>query len=77
MGLGLATLRTWVAALSIQILGLLFTFSRGPWIGCFFALALKVVLVAVLVEPRGISRLVFVFGLASVVTVIVLLNPRP
>ena len=67
--LGLAILGVWVAALTIQFLGLLFTLSRGPWIGSLFALGLMAVLVAVFVGWRGFSRLALVLGSASVVTV--------
>jgi len=65
----------WVAALTIQFLGLLFTLSRGPWIGSLFALGLMIVLVAVSVGWRGFSRLALVLGLASVVTVMVFFYP--
>ena len=75
--LGLAILGTWVIALSIQILGLIFTFSRGPWVGSVFGLALMVILVAVFVGRMGLNRLALVLGLACVVTVIVFLNPTP
>ena len=73
--LGLAILGVWVAALTIQFLGLLFTLSRGPWIGSLFALGLMAVLVAVFVGWRGFSRLALVLGLASVVTVTVFFYP--
>jgi O-antigen ligase len=73
--IGLAMLGIWVAALTIQLLGLLFTLSRGPWIGSLFALLLMTVLVAVFVGGRGLSRLALVLGLASVVTVMVFFYP--
>jgi hypothetical protein len=73
--LGLAILGIWVAALTIQFLGLLFTLSRGPWIGSLFALVLLAVLVTVFVGWKGFSRLALVLGLASVVTVMVFFYP--
>ena len=75
--LGLALLGSWVAELAIQFLDLLFTFSRGPWMGCLFALAVMVVLVAVFVGRKGVGRLAVVLGLAPAITVIVFLIPRP
>lgn len=64
-----------MAALAIQVLGLLFTFSRGPCIGNLFALVLMAVLVAVFVGWRGFGRLALVLGLATGVTVTVFFYP--
>lgn len=73
---GLAILGVWVVVLAIQFLGLLFTFSRGPWIGSLCALTLMMVLVAVFVGRRGFVRMALVLGLATIITAAVFFIPR-
>ena len=63
-------------ALAVQALGLIFTLSRGPWLGTFFAIALMVVLVAIFVGRGGLGRLASVMVLAGFITIAVLLNPQ-
>ena len=71
----LAVLAAGALALAVQFLGLIFTQSRGPWIGTLFALVLTIVLVWVFVGRGGMARLSLVLGLAGVIAFAVLLNP--
>ena len=71
----LAVLAAGGLALAVQFLGLIFTMSRGPWIGTVFAVALLVCLVSVFVGRGGIARLALILGLAGVIALAVLLNP--
>ena len=71
----LAVLAAGALALAVQFLGLIFTLSRGPWIGTLFALVSMVVLVWVFVGRGGMARLSLVLGLAGVIAFAVLLNP--
>jgi len=56
----------WALILSIQLLGLMFTFSRGPWLGAVSALALFLGLVLVSMGWRMLIRNGLVLGLAGV-----------
>ena len=58
----------WIAVLSIQILGLIFTLSRGPWIGAMTAVVVMLGIVTVLGGKRAIIR----FVLLSIVTLAVI-----
>jgi len=58
--------------LAIQVLGLNYTFSRGPWLGAILALVVFVGLVAVFVGLRTAVRAVAVLLLAAVMVFIVL-----
>ena len=49
----------WGLVLAVQVLGLTFTFSRGPWLGTLFAMAVLLGLAAVFVGWRAIGRLWF------------------
>ena len=62
-------------ALAVQSLGLIFTLSRGPWIGTIFAVALMTVLVTIFVGRSGIARLALIIGVSGVITIGVLANP--
>jgi Tfp pilus assembly protein PilF/O-antigen ligase len=62
-------------ALAVQFLGLIFTLSRGPWLGTIFAVALMAGLVAVSMGRNSITKLASILGLAGIVTVAALLNP--
>ena len=73
--LNLATLGVWVSVLSVQLLGLIFTFSRGPWLGTIAAVAVMAGLIAVFVGKRALVRLALVAGLTLAVTVTVFLDP--
>lgn|GEM_PF-920746 len=69
--LGRDTLVTflWAAVLASQLLGLMFTFSRGPWAGTVLALAVFIGLVAVSLGWRILVRTGLVLGLAVVLSV--------
>ena len=71
----LAVLAAGGLALAVQVLGLIFTLSRGPWLGTIFAIALMVVLVATFGGRHGIVRLTSVLGLTGFIAIAVLLNP--
>jgi len=61
----LAMLGIWGVALAIQLLGLTFTFSRGPWLGALFAVFLLLVLTTRVIGWSGLSRVILVSGLAA------------
>ena len=56
----------WALVLSIQLLGLMFTFSRGPWGGALLALAMFLALVTISFGWRSLIRIALVLGLAGV-----------
>lgn len=61
----------WGMLLTIQLLGITFTMSRGPWIGTAAALVISVSLVAVLGGWRHFGRAVALLGFPSLVTIAV------
>ena len=63
----------WSAVLAIQLLGILFTFSRGAWVGSVVALAGFFGLMLVLTGFRNFSRSAMVFGLSGALAVAFLL----
>ena len=65
----------WVLVLSLQLLGIIFTQSRGPWLGTFIALAGVLGLVLVFVGWRFLIRTALVLGLAALMTFAVLYVP--
>lgn len=54
----------WAAILSVQFLGLIFTFSRGPWIGAAFAIGAFLVLLAISSGLKILIRTTLIIGLA-------------
>jgi hypothetical protein len=48
-----AVLGCWVLVLAVQFLGIIFTFSRGPWLGTIFALAGFLILAAIFAGWRS------------------------
>ena len=56
----------WSSALAIQILGLIFTYSRGPWLGTMFGLAVFLVLTTGFLRWRGLSKPCVLLCLSSV-----------
>ena len=56
----------WGLVVVVQLLGITFTFSRGPWIGTLSALAIFLVLAAVFVERRIFLRTLLILGISSV-----------
>ena len=59
----------WAIVLASQLLGLMFTFSRGPWAGTALALAVFIGLVAVSLGWRMLVRTGLVLGLAAVLSI--------
>ena len=61
----------WVLVLTVQLLGITFTLSRGPWIGASLALVGFVGLVAIFVGRRTMGQAVLILGLALALTLAV------
>lgn len=59
----------WAVALSVQLLGLMFTFSRGPWAGAVMGLGVFLVLILITNGWRTLIRTGFVLALAGVFAV--------
>jgi hypothetical protein len=59
----------WAAILTVQLLGLMFTFSRGPWGGAILALAMFLFLVLISFGWRLSIRVILVLGLAGLLTI--------
>jgi tetratricopeptide (TPR) repeat protein len=69
-------LSLWGLVLAVQLLGLLYTYARGPWVGTAFALAGFIGLLTALGLWRILARTTTVLVLAAAVTsAIVLLGP--
>ena len=71
----LAVWGIWISALSIQSLGLIFTFSRGPWVGAMAAAAVMLGLISVFGGKRAIARFVLLCGITLAVIGTVILDP--
>jgi tetratricopeptide (TPR) repeat protein len=69
----LAISGAWGLVLAVQLLGLTFTFSRGPWIGGIFSLGAFLVLALVFVGWRFVLRagLILVLSLAFILAVLI------
>ena len=65
----------WVPVIAVQLLGMAFTLTRGPWVGTGMALVGLLVLVAVFVDWRQMARATLALGLALAITAIVLVLP--
>jgi len=59
----------WAVILSVQFLGLIFTFSRGPWIGALLAIGGFLVLLALSSGLRMFIRTGLVLGLAGTLSI--------
>ena len=59
----------WALVLSIQLLGLMFTFSRGPWAGAVMGLGIFLVLILITNGWKTLIRSGFVLALAGVFAV--------
>lgn len=68
----LAVLGLWVLVLTVQLLGIIFTFSRGPWLGTILALVGFTALAAVLTGWRNLGWAILTLGLAVALTWVVL-----
>lgn len=67
----------WAALLTVQLLGIVFTFSRGPWIGLMVAMASFLALTGMFVGWRALLRGGLALSLAAVFSWLVLLIPAP
>ncbi|MQF66935.1 tetratricopeptide repeat protein [SAR202 cluster bacterium AD-802-F09_MRT_200m] len=63
--LALTAFAGWGAILSIQVLGLVFTFSRGPWLGAIFALIVFLAAVALFIGLRSLGRPAFILVITA------------
>ena len=70
--LGLAL---WVPVMTVQFLGIIFTLSRGPWVGTALALGLFLTLVGISMGWRTLLRAVAVLALTGALTAAVILTP--
>jgi len=61
----------WVLILNVQLLGLVFTFSRGPWVGTLLATIMFLGLAGVFIGWRALGRAALVLGLSGVMTLII------
>ena len=67
----------WTLILTMQMTGLIFASSRGPWVGTVTALVALIGLVAVFAGWRSLGRMGLVLGLAGGLTAAVVLTPPP
>ena len=58
----------WTVVLSIQFLGLVFTFSRGPWMGTVLALLVFLLLTILIAGWRAFGWASLILGLAALLT---------
>ena len=65
----------WSLVLSVQLAGIIFTLSRGPWVGTIVALAGFIGLVAIFVGWRTLGRASLVLGLALMSTAMITVLP--
>ena len=73
-----AKVALWATILTIQMLGIIFTLSRGPWVGVMIALAGFLALTAFFVDWRTSARGALVLALAALLTLLVLFTtPSP
>ena len=65
----------WTAISTVQILGILYAFARGPWGGAIVSVAVFLLLVIVFVGWRQCVRALVVLGLSAVLTAIIVQGP--
>ena len=65
----------WGVVIAVQLLGLSFTFGRGPWIGAIVAVVGFIGLMVVFRHWRELIRVAAVLGLAVVLALVTLLVP--
>jgi O-antigen ligase len=70
-----AALGIWVSAISIQLLGLIFTFSRGPWVGAVASVAMMLGMITLFAGRRAIVRIVLLLGVTLAVVGVVIADP--
>jgi len=59
----------WASLLAVQLLGLMFTFSRGPWVGTVLALGVFLVLVLLAFGWQKLIQTGIILGLAAIFSV--------
>jgi tetratricopeptide (TPR) repeat protein len=64
----LAIVGLWVLVLTVQLLGIIFTFSRGPWLGTILALVGFMALAGILAGWRTLGWAILVLGLSGALT---------
>ena len=62
----------WVLIIAVQLLGIAFTSTRGPWFGTVFGLSVLLGLTAIFLGWRELVRAALALGLASIITAAVL-----
>ena len=68
-------LSLWTMAITVQLLGIDFTLSRGPWFGTILALVVFFGLTAIFVGWRPLTRAALALGLAVIVAAAILSLP--
>ena len=63
--------------IAVQLLGILFTLSRGPWGGMALALIALMILTAVFVGWRYAAKATLVLAVAAILTAVILVSPIP
>lgn len=58
----------WALVLTIQFLGIVFTFSRGPWLGTILALLVFLLLTVLMVGWRALTWASLIVGIAALLT---------
>ncbi|MCI0799613.1 MAG: hypothetical protein J4O06_12625, partial [Chloroflexi bacterium] len=58
----------WVLIVSVQMQAIIYTLSRGPWIGTIFSLSVLLLLLAVFVGREALARVALVLVLAGGLT---------
>lgn len=71
------SLGLWTLILTVQMTALIFSSSRGPWLGSIAALVVLLGLVAVFLGWRSFGRMSLVLGLAGGLSAAVIIAPPP
>lgn len=69
------TVGLWTLILTVQLLGIIFSFSRGPLFGTLAGLVGFLALVGIFVSWRTLGRTCLVLGLAAALTAIIVMGP--
>ena len=65
----------WALVLAVQMLGMVFTVSRGPWIGTMSSLLMLIGLSVVFLDRRTLIRAILVLGLAGALVWVIIVSP--
>ena len=66
LGPTLAVAGLWAVVLAVQLLGITFTLSRGPWVGMMAGMVVLLGLTAIFVGWRVLGRAILILGLTAV-----------